>query len=56
MIGLSVAITAVPVLRESLRTVALPWRVWGAIVGAAIACTWWIEIGKRVRGPSPFGA
>lgn len=52
MIALSVAITAVPVLREALKTAALPWHVWSASAGAAIASTWWIEIGKWVQRPS----
>jgi hypothetical protein len=49
MIAFCMVITTVPVLREALKTAALPWPVWGAAVGAAIACTWWIEIGKWLR-------
>jgi Ca2+-transporting ATPase len=46
MIALSVVMTTVPLLREALKTAALPGPVWGAIIAMVLASTWWIELGK----------
>jgi Ca2+-transporting ATPase len=51
MIGLSVSMTSVPVLRGALKTAVLPGQVWVAIIGVAVVCTWWIEAGKWMRRP-----
>jgi Ca2+-transporting ATPase len=46
MIGLTMAMSAVPVLREALKTTALPWHVWAVIVGTIVVSTCWIELKK----------
>jgi Ca2+-transporting ATPase len=51
MIGLSVTMTNVPMLREALKTEVMSWPVWTLIILTAIACTWWIEMSKWIRKP-----